>query len=68
VYTNKLGRPVGGVLLRSAIKKRKRQSDERRNTEKIYIREYMERWNREREAFNLTFNYEAAGYLLDKHM
>jgi hypothetical protein len=60
------GRLVGGGFSRSAIKGRKRQSDKRRNDEKIYIREYMEQWNREREALNLKFDYEVARYLLDK--
>jgi hypothetical protein len=46
----------------------KTQTDKRRKAEKIYIIEYMERCNLEREALNLPFNYWVATYLLDKYM
>lgn len=64
--TRERGRPVGRGLTHSAIKERKRQSDRKRSREKIFIGDHFERWTRVKEELNFTFNYELAGYLLDR--
>lgn len=64
--SRKRGRPFGTQLTLSERKERKRKSERERSREKIYIGEHSERWNRLKDQLMFTFNFELAGFLLDR--
>ena len=64
--SRKRGRPFGSQLTLSERKERKRKSERERSKEKIYIGEHFNRWNDMKEKLKLMFNYEMAGFLLDR--
>lgn len=64
--SRKRGRPFGTQLTLSERKERKRKSERERSREKIYIGEHSERWNRLKDQLKFTFNFELAGFLLDR--
>lgn len=63
----KRGRPAGTTkMTESAKKARRRQVDQERSREKIYIGKHFERWNAVKDELDLSFHHEVAGYLLDR--
>lgn len=65
--SRKRGRPFGAQLTLSERKERKRKSERERSREKIFIGEHSERWNRLKDQLKFTFNFELAGFLLDRY-
>ena len=63
----KRGRPAGTTkMTESAKKARRRQVDQERSREKIYMGNHFDRWNAVKGELNLMFHHEVAGYLLDR--